>query len=149
MGEPKVALLRRMDSKPRNFQMPHFLRVTRALAFMSGGALPLGAAACGMATYEVLPEPANCDAACSDGALADGPSLSYDGRAVGLLPAPDSGPYGYDGQAIGVSPAPDAADDAEAAADAADAASDATPPDSSDSGHLIIGGPLMPPELPS
>jgi hypothetical protein len=99
--------------------VPHFLRVTQALAFVSGVGAPAAAmlvasADCGGAAFSGAPE---CDACASDAVgtsddFAPGVVAPYDGRSVGVAPLPNDASSDaardapYDGISVGVTPLP-------------------------------------------
>jgi hypothetical protein len=140
--------------KTSELHLPHFLRFTRALALVSGMAIPASVAAgCGgdIFGYDgVAVGSATCEDACAppdngDGAsgVRDGGNV-YDGQPMGTV-AYDGGPTGvappYDGGPVGVTPYD---------AGIGDAAGGGVsfPPDSSDV-SMGGGGPLVAPELPA
>jgi hypothetical protein len=169
-----------------DLRIPHFLRVTQALAFVSGFGLPVTAGCGGAFTPEVGPE---SDGASSyDGSGQPSPGgggvqpappyeggvtgtmLPYDGAVTGVLVRPDAslahdgGPTGvlpYDGAVTGIVVHPDAS----LAYDGGPTGVtiyDGGPTGISiydggplgvivqlDGGHLVVGGPLLPPELPA
>jgi hypothetical protein len=145
--------------KPSDLRVPHFLRVTRALALVSGiGGLPAAMiVACGGSStasddggaYDgvamgISPQP--CADACGGGVMADdSPASPYDGFAAGVY---DGSPMGviampYDGGPLGVVIHPDASP--------YDGRVMGVVPITDASFHdvIAIGGPLDPPELPA
>ncbi|MGH7272809.1 MAG: hypothetical protein ACREJ3_20455 [Polyangiaceae bacterium] len=145
-------------------RVPHFLRVTQALALVSGigapcAALLIAATDCGSSAPS--PGPGTCANACvGAGVAADDGSPPYDGSS-----AYDGSPLGVGVVTWGVMVAPDASTpgsgDGGAAPDAtslSDASTDASESDGakgpSDAAFLfdhiiIVGGPLAPPDLPA
>jgi hypothetical protein len=99
--------------------VPHFLRVTQALAFVSGVAFPAAAmlvasADCGGAAFSGAPA---CDACASDAVATSDDFVPdvvapYDGRPLGVAPLPGDASSDaardapYDGVAAGVTPLP-------------------------------------------
>ncbi len=117
---------------------PRFLRVARTLTLVSGLALPLS---CGGA----VDSDDTTDASAYDGGPAGTKVPPYDGTSTGFEVAP------YDGFSDGTLPPPDSRSDADAMVDDSDGGKDAvaevdTGPDTV---SVDIGGPLIPPELPS
>jgi hypothetical protein len=155
----RVAETGRMDRT-----LPHFLRVTRALAFVSGVAF---VPACGGAVEG--DGQGKCESPPYDGCWMGSPTIydggstgidapfnAYDGGPMGTPPyngidagivAYDGGPMGtapYDGSAAGIDAAPPHDGSADGDVDVADAGLADAPSD-----VLQGGGPLAPPDLPA
>lgn len=117
----------------------HPIRFARALALVSGSALPpltiVLVGACGAATGPVIE---TCEGICGPYEM---PSFGYEGAQA----PPDAWPEGP-----GIASAPDTGSDgSDALADSSDDAEDAT--DASDSPNDVlvdVGGPLPAPEMP-
>jgi hypothetical protein len=159
--------------------VPHFLRVTQALAFVSGVGAPVAAmlvatADCGGTAFSgtLACDACGNDALASSDGFAPGVLAPVDGSALDVLASADgSRDAPYDGIRFGVTPLPsDAASDAslpgivipiDAAYDGrvmgvmplpGDAASEHSFPGiliPPDAALLDGGGPLLPPELPA
>jgi hypothetical protein len=157
-----------------DLRIPHFLRVTQALAFVSGFGLPV-VVGCGGATFTPS------TGAGSDASGLEG-SSEYDGEPLGVAPVPSGGGVSvpYDGSSHGASDSPyDPYDGAVTGVVPYDGAvtgivypydgavTGVLPYDGGptgvkvydggplgigiplDGGHIVVGGPLPPPELPA
>lgn len=141
--------------KKSELHLPHFLRFTRALALVSGMAVPAAVAtACGGEVFGHYDGQemgsVGCEGACGvqndgDGApgVRDGGEV-YDGQPMGTV-AYDGGPVGvapYDGGPVGVAPYDSGIGDAAGGGVS-------FPPDAADDVSMGGGGPLVAPELPA
>jgi hypothetical protein len=157
-----------MASMADELRVPHFLRVTRALALVSGIGLPL--AGCGGALTTSSSNSDDSGASCSYcedtgnspwGGGDDGGMRCYGicepPTWVGAYDGGGSGVFPYDGGASGVAPYDGGGADVDAGGMAYDGGPSgvaiydggllgiAIPPD----GGLVVGGPLIAPELPA
>jgi len=170
----------RESSVKSDLSVPHFLRVTQALALVSGFGLPI-AAGCGGSTFSSS-SGTESDSGGSETASSDdgsvgqpapgggGVNVPYDGAVLGVIAHPfDGGPTGviiayeaggggisvpYDGSVTGVAiydGGPTGVQPYDGAVTGV-AIYDGGPLGiivPLDGGHVLAGGPLLPPELPA